>query len=65
MCSKDDKIWLFKSTFLEYHKTYLTLTAGKKLQEKKLQVNKRKKERKTCYIPHQRETIFFLFPFKT
>lgn len=36
MCSKDDKIWLFKSTFLEYHKTYLTLTAGKKNTGKKI-----------------------------
>lgn len=49
--SKHDKMWLFKST--EHHETYLTLTVGKKQFRKK-----------SCYIPHQRETIFPL-PFKT
>ena len=49
MCSKHDKMWLFKSTFLEHHETYLTLTVGKN-----------NSDRKACYIPHQRETIFFL-----
>ena len=49
MCSKHDKMWLFKSTFLKHHETYLTLTVGKN-----------NSERKACYIPHQRETIFFL-----
>lgn len=60
-CSRDDKILFFKSTLLEHRETYLTLTAGKKNYQGK----KKSKERKTCYIPHQRETIFFLLPFKT
>ena len=33
MSSKHDKMWLFKSTFLKHHETYLTLTVGKNNSE--------------------------------
>ena len=52
MCSKHDKIWLFKSTFLEHHETYLTLTRKKQFRKKNL-----------LYSPQEGDN-FFPLPFK-
>ena len=54
MCSKHDKIWLFKSTFLEHNETYLTLTVGKNNSERK----------NLLYSPPEGDN-FFPLPFKT